>query len=163
MIDQRRAVDALTVGDLESHAVWSFSDIDQLGETMVQPVGRLPAENLVGRLVAVQALLANGTRFWALVGNIDVGNARLTQQFLTLALQNGGSWFALARYHDHDFAERGPEALSRFLGLEIDDIFPISIDLRPYVLGNSDSLLIAVPRAPAEKLSRAEIIAMAVP
>jgi hypothetical protein len=102
---------------------------------------------------------------WALIGNIDVKSPRLTEHFLTLSIDRGGRWFALARYHDYDYdySARGPEALSRFLGLNIDQVFPLYFDVRRYVQGDAAALANSIPKEPRERLSRSDIIALAVP
>jgi len=61
------------------------------------------------------------------------------------SIEHAGKWFDLAR----------------FLGLAVDEIFPISFDLRPYVEGDPAVLQGSVLREPRERLSRDEIIAMA--
>jgi hypothetical protein len=71
-------------------------------------------------------------------------------------------WFVLARYHDFDYAERGPDALATFLGRSVAEVFPISYDLTPHVIGDLDALVGKLPQQPRERLSRAEIIAMSV-
>jgi hypothetical protein len=114
-------------------------------------------------IVGTEVRLANGNRVWALVGNVDTTNARLTEHFLTLSVERNGRWFALARYHDFDHTERGPEALANFLDLGIDEVFPIAFDLRAYAQGDGEALCGIVRREPRERLSHAEIIAMAVP
>jgi hypothetical protein len=83
------------------------------------------------------------------------------EHLLTLSIEHAGKWFDLARYHDPDYTTRSPEALARFLGLAVDEIFPISFDLRPYVEGDPAVLQGSVLREPRERLSRDEIIAMA--
>jgi len=95
-----RPVESLQVPDLIESPVWEFINDDRLGETAVRPVKQLPAENLSCRLVGDHVRLANGTQAWALIGNVDVGNARSTEHFLTLSVERGGQWFTLARYHD---------------------------------------------------------------
>jgi hypothetical protein len=70
---------------------------------------------------------------------------------------------SLARYHDFDYAERGPEALARFLSLPVEEVFPIAFDIRAYAHGDPHALCGSVRQELRERLSRAEIIAMAVP
>jgi hypothetical protein len=53
--------------------------------------------------------------------------------------------------------------LSHFLGLPVDDIFPIFFDVRMYAEGDPASLTGYIQKEPRERLSRAEIIALAVP
>ena len=108
-------------------------------------------------------MLASGRRVWALIGNVDPTNPRLTEHFVTISVEHNGRWFTLSRYHDFDYADNGPEALSRFLGYPIDDVFPIAYDIQEYAEGDAAALCGQIRKDPRERLSRAEIIAMAVP
>ena len=119
--------------------------------------------NLTGKVVGTQVTLANGQHAWALIGNIDATNARLTEHFLTLSIERGGCWFTLARYHDFGYTENGPDALAHFLVLPVDAVFPISYDVRQYAKGDAATLSGQIRKEPRERLSRAEIIAKAVP
>ena len=123
---------------------------------MVQPVEKLPVENLDDHLVGAQVRLANGLLVWASVGNFDVANPRATEQFLTLSIERNGEWFHLARYHDVGFERHSPEALARFLGLHVDDVFPIAVDVRRYVRGDPKALTAIVLKEPRERLTREE-------
>lgn len=163
MIEQLKPVELLTPADLRSHPVWQYTNRDGAGETFVRALKRLPVKSLTGKVVGTQVHLANGTQVWAIIGNLDASNPSLTEHFLTLSVERAGSWFGLARYHDFDLAERGPEALARFLDLNIDDVFPIRFDIRRYALGDIAALVGCVRKEPINRLSRAEIIAMAVP
>jgi hypothetical protein len=107
--------------------------------------------------------LANGGSCWATICNVDVTNARLTEHFLTLSVIRDGRWFHLARYHDFDHAERGPEALARFLELPVDQVFPITCDVTRYARGDAAALHGQIRKAPRERLTRSEVIALAVP
>jgi len=158
-----KPVESLDIADLEANPVWQFESDDASGETLVRPVKNIPVEKLAGKLVGTEIRFANGAKAWALVGNIDAEKPRLTEHFLTLSIERDGAWFHLARYHDVDFADRGPDALSQFLGLQVDEVFPISVDVRPYAKGNPAALASVVRKEPRERLSRAEIIALAVP
>ena len=99
---------------------------------------------------------------WGLLGNFDVKHPRATQHFLTLSIERGGKWFYLARYLDFDFASHGPEALACFLGLGVDDVFPITVDVRRYVRGDPAALTAIVLKEPQERLTHAELLAMSV-
>ncbi len=160
MIENIKPVESLTVADFQPHPVWEYLNDDEIGETMVQPVEKLPVESLDNRLVGAQVRLANGSRVWALIGNVDVTNSRSTQHFLTLSIDRGGKWFHLARYFDFDFTDRSPDALARFLGLGVDDVFPISVDIRRYVQGNPAALALIVLKEPRERLTREELMAL---
>jgi hypothetical protein len=79
-------------------------------------------------------------------------NPRATRQFLSLVLQHHGDWFALDRYCD-ETEERDSEALARFVGLPIDDVFPIAYDLRETTFGHPDALVGTIEKQPRERLS----------
>ena len=100
---------------------------------------------------------------WALIGNIDSRNKRLNQHFVTISIERDGRWFHLARYHDHDYGSRGPEELARFLGRRVDEVFPIAYDVRAFAIGDADALTGVIAKDPLERLTRAQIIALAVP
>jgi hypothetical protein len=163
MSTNTKPIEWLKVADLEANPVWQYTSDDRTGDTLVRPIKRVPVKSLTGKVIGTQVRFANGRQAWALIGNVDPQNPRLTEHFLTVSIERDGKWFALARYHDFDYADRGPEALARFLGLPIDEVFPISFDLRQYAQGDPAALAGSVPKEPRERLSRAEIIALAVP
>jgi len=158
-----KPIESLAIADLETDHVWTYCETDNGDETEVKPVKHVPVKSLKGKVVGTQVRLSNGTLVWALIGNVDVGNPRHTEHFLTLSVEKGGQWFTLSRYHDFDYAENGPDSLSWFLGLHVQDVFPISYDIRSYVEGDPAGLSGIIPKEPREKLTRSEIIAMAVP
>jgi hypothetical protein len=162
MIENIKPAESLTVTDFKAHPVWEFLNDDEIGETMARPVEELPVETLDDRIVGAPVRLGNGLEVWGLFGNFDVKNPRATRHFLALSIDRGGKWFHLARYFDVDFAARGPEALARFLGLDVDDVFPITVDVRRYVRGDPAALTAIVPKEPRERLTDAELTAMAV-
>ena len=57
--------------------------------------------------------------------------------------------------------EHGPQALAEALGLEIDESFPIRYDIRACVAVSSDSLFGSIEAEPVDRLSRAELIKLA--
>lgn len=162
-IEHSKSASSITVADLEANPVWQFTGQDEPDETFVRVVKSLPVRDLNGKIVGTQVRLANGNQVWALIGNVDASNTGSTEHFLTMSVECGGEWFHLARYHDVDRAEHGPEALARCLGLRVDEVFPISYDLRPYVEGGPAALRGVVQQEPGERLARAELLAMAVP
>jgi len=161
MIIRVKSVESLTVADLEWAPVWQYTNRDGAGETTVRAVKRIPVRDTSGKLIGTQVRFANGARAWALISNIVPDSARQTEHLLTVSVEHSGKWFDLARYHDPDYTNGSPEALARFLGLAVDEIFPIAFDLRPYVEGDPAVLQGSVLREPQERLSRDEIIAMA--
>lgn len=158
-----KLVEELEIADLEKTAIWQFVNNDAIGETAVRPVIRAPVKTLTGKVVATQVRLANESLVWALLGNIDAQNKRLTEHFLTISIEHHGKWFTLARYHDFDYPTNGPAALAAFLNLTIDQVFPIHYDIIQYAKGDPAALSGQILKEPKERLSRAEIIALAVP
>jgi hypothetical protein len=163
MIENVKPIESLRVLDIQFHPVWEYADGEGGDETYVRPVGPLPATNLTGKIVGTQVTLANGRYVWALIGNVDASSARLTEHFVTLSVLHGDRWFTLARYHDFDYAERGPEALANFLALSVDEVFPIAYDIQQYATGEIAALKGQILKEPRERLTRSEIITMAVP
>jgi hypothetical protein len=157
MIENIKPAESLMVADFKTHPAWEFLNDDEIGETMARPVEKLTVETLDDRIVGTQVRLANGSEVRGLFGNFNVTHPRATQHFLALSIERGGKWFHLARYHDVDFATRAPEALARFLGLGVDDVFPISVNARRYVRGDPAALTAIVLKEPQERLTREEI------
>jgi hypothetical protein len=160
MTENIKPVEALTVADLQAHPVWEYLNDVDIGYTTMRPVEKLPVKSLDNRLVGAQVRLANGSRVWALIGNFNVTSPRDTEHFLTLSIERGGKWFYLARYHDIGFPAEGPEALARFLSLHVDDVFPITVDVRRYVHGDPKALIAIVLKEPREKLTYEERMAL---
>ena len=129
----------------------------------MRPLKKTLVKTLTGRFVGAQVRLANGTEVWALIGNVDVSNPRLSEHFLTLSVFRDGRWFTMARYHDLDSNERGPQALAAFLSLRVNEVFPISYDISRFCLGESAALVGTIEKEPRERLTRAHIIGLAVP
>ncbi len=163
MYASQKPVSALQVSDLRRWPVWQYTNALAVDETMVRPVRQVPVKTLAGRIAGVELVLANGAPVWALIGNVDLRDRRMTEHLLTLSVERGGAWFAMARYHDFDAELRGPAALAQFLGLSVDDVFPMTYDLRGIALGDVAVLQGLIQKEAKECLSRAEIITMAVP
>lgn len=157
------SIDTISVEDIRKHPVWRFASNRQSGETALVPIRKLPCKNLNGKVVGVQVEVADGTRVWGIVGNFDPGNPRMNQHFVTISIESNGRWFHLARYHDYDFKERGPAALAAFLERDVDSVFPLTFDLSGAVQGDHESLRGMIHKEPKERLTRSEIIAIAVP
>lgn len=158
-----KTVRSLTTSDLAAAQVWQFVRHDSSDEPLVRAIKRIPVRNPSGKLFGTQVTLSNGNKKWALIGNVDNASPRMNEHFLTLDLENNGEWFSLARYHDHDYDQRGPIALARFFGLPPSEVFPILFDLRSICIGNPQALAGVVRIEPRERLTRAEVIALAVP
>lgn len=160
---RKKPVEALRVGDLEKTPVWRFVNSDEEEDTTVIPVRSLPVTTLANRLVATKVRFANGTEHWAVLGNVDLSNAKLTKHFLTLNVLDGERWVMLARYHDPDYPEKGPQGFARALGLEEGEVFPIEYDIASFAKGTQQVLVGRIEAEPEEILSRSELISLAVP
>ncbi len=158
-----RPVDALTVADIREAPVWEFALCEELypDETYVTPVRALPVLDLGRRVVGTQVLLRNGKCCWAILGGIDLSSLRRTQQCRGLSLSCEGKWFHLARYHDADYSEHGPDQLAKFLGLTRSEVFPISYDISSVAKGEPAVVRGQIPAEPEEKLSDDELIQLA--
>ena len=153
---------SVRVSDLEKNSVWQFVN-DAPDETVVRPIQRVPVSNLTCKIIGSRVRLANGNCPWALIGNLDAENATMNEHFVTLSIERNGRWFNLARYFDVDYRTRGPAALARFLALAVNEVFPISYDVSEHVRGKPAACAGTVLKTPRVRLTRAEIIAMAVP
>ena len=160
-----KKIDDLSIADFEAFPVWRFTDADEqeMDETAVQPVKKLPARIGGGYIVGTKVQLSNGTECWARLGNIDPEHPRNTAHFLGLSVFRNALWFHLARYHDFDASSRGSPALAAFLGLPIDEVFPIRYDLTRSCIGNPAVLIGQIDAEPREVLNRTELRALAIP
>jgi hypothetical protein len=158
----KRAED-LRAPDVEAFPVWEFVNNDEIGETVVRPVKTIPVKSLFGRFVGTQVHLACGKTVLALLANIKSNNPKSTKHFLKLIVFQSGKRFILARYHDFNWNRQGPQALADFLGMRIEDVFPISYDVSRFSKGDPAALAGKVEAEPTERLTRPEIIALAVP
>jgi len=158
-----RSVTSLRPTDLVVNPVWEFVSRDEPDETYIHPVAELPADSLDNRIVGAEVELANGSRAWALLGNIVLNDVRQTRHFLTVSVFVRDEWFHLARYHDIDHEERGPAKLARALELTLDEVFPIKYDIGTWVSGAAaDTVRGTLHAVPLERLSRADLIKLAV-
>lgn len=153
----------LTDEDLASFPVWEY-DHDREAEpgrdeTWITPVAGLPVTTLTNRVVAVPLRFGDfGTL--GLLGNLDLDDPRSSREFLTLSVLRGGKWFDLARYFDADCDNRGPSQLAEFLGLAIDEAFPIEYDLSAVAVGHPEVLKGRIEAQPSERLTDASRLAL---
>lgn len=158
-----RPVESLRPTDLLTQPVWEFVSDDDPDETYVRPVAKRPINSLGNRIVGTEVNLANGSLVWALLGNIDINDVRQTRHFLTVSVFLRDQWFHLARYHELDHDKRGPEQLAEALELSLDQVFPIRYDIGKWVSGSGvDAIRGSVHAVPIERLSRAELLKLAV-
>src|SRR5688572_12613425 len=96
-----KPVDALEISDFKAHPVWDFTtddetDDEEVDETWVRPVRRIPVKDLDGKVVGTQVRLANGGLVWGLLGGVDVNDSRATKHFLGLTVFDKERRFYLA-------------------------------------------------------------------
>lgn len=155
-----KPVHLLTPDDLLAFPVWEY-DLSSEGsegrdETWVRPVEQYPVTDLATRVIGVSVALNNGSRMVACLGNVELGSAVATREFLTLGLWHQEAWLDLARYFDVDYARRGPEAISRILGLPVAEIFPIHYDISEHATGLMAVLRSTVEAEPQRRLTESE-------
>jgi hypothetical protein len=159
-----KEVSRLTIADLHAHPVWKFAGSDSRGETLVRPVKKLPVKSLRASIVGADVVLSCGKKVLATIGNVEIENPRLTEHFVSLSFhREDGEVFHLARYHDVDYADRGPRQLAAFLGLKKMEVFPLVWDVSAFAQGEREALRGIIAEVPRECLSRSQIIALAVP
>lgn len=147
--------------DLASHELWSYAP-SATAEILVRP-SKGSNGSLSNKLVSTKVRFSNGQVVRALIGNLDCSNFQLNEHFLTLSILFNGNWFHLARYHDPDCQEHGPEELAKFVGKRVDEVFPIDYDLGPSLCHNGVSISGRIFDVPKSPLTREEIIRLAVP
>jgi hypothetical protein len=153
----------ITLEDIQSYPVWQYQPEDgSSDDTCMFPVTNLPVCHLRGRVIAHHALLANGHRQWVFISNFDCESALSTAHFATLSLLIDGGWTHLARYHDADYPLNGPDMICRRLGLKAQEVFPIGYDLTAFVQGDRSMLSGAFHCRPEARLSRSELMALAI-
>ena len=156
--------DQLSPPDFTEHCVWEFAD-DMEGElpdeTYMRPVAESPVTSLAGRVVGAQLTLANGQRVFGVLGNIDLADPASTEHFLTVTVFHRGERFDLARYHDADYERRNAGALAAFLVLPVGSVFPIRYDITGVAVGESDCLRRSIPASPVSRLSKEDLIGLA--
>ncbi len=128
--------------------VWTFLNNDARGETLVKPLSKLPVRDLDSCLVGTQVTLANGQKVDALIGNVKSRDAKRTRLVITMSLFKDTEKFHLPRCFDPDYDRCGPAALSQFLNLPVNEVFPISYDLTEYSEGLVDALQGSIENVP---------------
>jgi hypothetical protein len=151
---------SLQVADFKMYPVWELLLDDDAEEVSVVPVEKLPVTSLDGRVVGTQFRLANEQLVWAAVSNLSTKDPQLNAHLMVARIERDGNWFNLDRYWDVTYPQWGPQALSKFLGLSIEEIFPISYDLTSYAIGNQEALIGRIYSEPRERLSDKEILGL---
>ncbi len=154
---QPRRLEDIPIAELMAVPVWKYAlDAEvELGETAVRPVTEIPVHDLPNHIVATKVRLANGTFLNAILGNIDLQNVKSTQQSMVLSVERDGEWFHLANYYEF-YKEMGPDGLAKFLGLPVEEVFPITYDISKVAIGAPEVVKGTIPKEPPERLSDEE-------
>jgi hypothetical protein len=124
----------ITFEEFKKHPIWTFLQMDdESGDWWMLAEDKFPLKAPVFTYICIPVRLANGKEVWAKIQNIDFNNAAITEEFLCIELEKDGRWHHLTEYNLND---KGPDNLAKFLGMSVDDVFPITYDLRPYVAGD---------------------------
>ena len=159
----KKAVTRLDVKDFQNHPVWKYlwGESDKKGDTLVEPAQPLPVKRLSSQyVVCTPVRLANGSQFWAMIENITTNNPQSTAHFIVLCVVKDGRRIFLGRYFDPWYDDMSPENFAKSLGMNVDDVFPISYDVQPYVEEQSPSHTGLIPKEPSERLSDDELMAL---
>lgn len=161
---QLKPFSTITPEDLRRHPVWEFAnDFEHVSddETYLRPYLDLPITDFGNRIVGTTATIANGDRVPIILQNVDLRSPYRTEHLASITMFNDqGKAFPLARYHDIALDTYGPERLAAFMGLSVNEIFPIEYDISELAIGDRDSVCRVVRLAPRRKLSRSEILEM---
>jgi len=157
-----KSVGQLDVADLTKYPVWEYTNTEEVDELQVKPVVDLPVGTLRNRVVGTQVRLHNGSERWAVLSNVSLRDPRRTRHFLVLSLERNRQWFHLARYFDADYEAAGPAQLAAFLGLPIDDVFPMTYDLSGVAVGAGEAVRGTVLREIPDKVTDRELMRMSV-
>lgn len=95
-----------------------------------------------------------------MIGNIDLDSIEKTEAFVGISIIRDGEWFHLARYFDVALDTYGPEKLAEFLGLSIDEVFPISYDIGSLAVGDERALKGSIPAEPDKRFTKEEIMTL---
>jgi hypothetical protein len=119
--------------------------------------------SLSGCVVATEVTFANAANHVALLGNVSLDAPDMNPHWVTATVFGAsGRRFPLARYHDVDFDRSGPRGLAQFLGLRIEEIFPIRYDISHLARGAESCVRGEILAAPRHRLSREELVALAI-
>jgi hypothetical protein len=160
-----KPADQLMPSVFATHRVWEFvndMEAQTADETVLRPMVQYPVDSLANRLAGAELSLANGQKVFGILGNIDLADPVSTEHFLTVTVFRPlGAKFDLARYHDFDYSQRDAAALAAFLNLPVDAVFPMCSDITDVAVGHPDCLRRSIPAALLSRLSRKDLMALA--
>lgn len=156
-------INDISENDLAKYHIWEVFESNEREGIFVCPSVYDSVDSFDNKLISTLIELNNGLLVRALVGNVDVENALLTKHFITFTFFKNGESFVMARYHDYDWDRNGPTALSKFLGVELSEVFPFKYDVSDFYVVENESLKGEMQVEPEKRLARAELIRLLVP
>ena len=162
-----KPVDQLRPADLAKHPVWEYANdeegVEGQDETWVRPVTQLPISDASNHVIGTTVRFAGGREVVATLGNLDAARPEKTRQFLVLGVFRAGDEpFLLARYFDAWFDTTGPGALAKFMGLPVEEIFPIAYDVSSLVSGDPRCTRGLITLEPEVRLSGKELMKLVI-
>ena len=154
-----RTIEQLTSDDLAKYPIWAYTNSHgEASESVVSPVLEYPVESLLNRVVGAEVQLANRSRYWAILSDIDLNDPFWNVHFVGITLFIGAERFHLARYHDFFFDTNGPIQLAQSLALKIEEVFPIRYDISAFCVGQKSCVYGEIPFEIPQKLTEEEKI-----
>jgi hypothetical protein len=132
-------MEKLTPDDFMAYPVWELAlDLEEVDDLAMRPVPDLPVDDLRNRTVGTQVRLANGTKLWAVLGNIFLSDPQKTKKALVASFYIGGNWIPFSPKTNATMYGSG--AIARRLGLKVEDVFPVSYDVGRFCVGDKDAM-----------------------
>ena len=142
----------LTIQDFKEFPVWEFTAGHEHtgpdGELVVIPVRDLPVSSLEGRFVGTEVKLANGHFLMAALLGINL--AKVTP-ISAMVVYRGDETFMFRRNAPK---VSGPKQLAKFLGLNLEDVFPIRYDISQFATGDAGAIKGEIPIENADESVR---------
>jgi len=157
MIRLVRTIEELTSDDLAKYPIWAYTNShEEASELAVSPVLESPVRSPLNRVVGSEVQLANGSRYWAILSDLDLNDPFWNLHFLGITLFIGAERFHLARCHDFFFDTNGPIQLAQSLALKIEEGFPIRYDISAFCVGQKSCVYGEIPFEIPQKLTEEE-------
>jgi hypothetical protein len=138
-----RTFNQITEDEMLLYPVWEYiMGINNDDGFALQPTINYPVHDLLVNEVFTKVTMANGGKYWGMIGGVSFYNKKETLDEMFLALHVNGKRFSLGRKYERQ-AERNCIELGKLkaeVQLNKDEIFPIEYDVSMYVMGSPDAL-----------------------
>jgi len=156
-------LDILTVKHFQEYPIWEYISCDS---TKIKPVKRYPVDNMDDRIFGVQGRMFNGALIWMNFSNYYVDSKEYTDQFVLATFyhrRNDEDSIKLYRYHDSGYNNgHNPTAISKYLDMPIDDIFPIEINITHLLKRQCECSVYKLNKTPPMALTEKEWMRLAI-